>query len=319
MLMIQGKRVDDPQHVYIIAEAAGSHCQDYATAEALVRAAAWAGADAIKFQTIDPARIAADIPFPFGHDPQTDAWARRLGVTSFRDLYRHGGLPRPWHAPLRDLAHTLGLAFLSSPFDLDSARFLVEEIGVPALKIASGNLTFPPLLQYAAQHPIPTLLSTGAATLAEVQTALDTLYVARGPAWSGVVLLHCVSVYPCPLEALNLFALSTLRSCVEAGAVGFSDHTTNRDVVPALAVAYGATVYEKHLKLAEDMTSIDAAHSLTPAEFQHLVETIRLVPQLLGDGVKAPHPLEAHDRLWARRSPTDWLRPTDAARAGAWQ
>ena len=164
MLMIDGKRLNDPQRCYVIAEASGNHAQDYARAEALVYAAADAKADAIKFQTFTAEEIAADVPIPRGQGGAAhDAWLDRLGAQSLRDLFQHGGLPRPWHFELKRLAEMMGLTFLSTPFSLDAARFLVEEVQVPALKIASGDLTFTPLLQYAASTGLPLLLSTGGA------------------------------------------------------------------------------------------------------------------------------------------------------------
>ena len=317
MLMIDGKRLDDPQRCYVIAEASGNHAQDYARAEALVYAAAEAQADAIKFQTFTADEIAADVPIPRGRGGAAhDAWLERLGAQSLRDLCRHGGLPRPWHFELKRLAEMMGLTFLSTPFSLDAARFLVEEVQVPALKIASGDLTFTPLLQYAASTGLPLLLSTGGATLAEVQQALHVI-TSQAQASTGVVVLQCVSSYPCPPDACNLRAIQTLQQRTLCDAVGWSDHTVDEALVPALAVALGATVIEKHLKLAEDDTSIDAGHSLAPAQFKRMVEVMRQTAAALGTGEKWPHALEAHDRLWARRG-SDGLRPTDAARAGRW-
>lgn len=315
-LAINGVRLDDSQRCYIIAEAAGSHHQDYATAEALVQAAAAAGADAVKFQTFTAEEICADVPILFGHDAAHDAWCQRQGVTRLRDLFSKGGLPRAWHGPLQRLAASLGLAFLSTPFSVDAARFLVAEVGVQALKIASGDLTFTPLLAYAASSGLPVLLSTGGATYAEVQQARDFLDTSSGFAVAGLVLMHCVSVYPCAEALANLAALTRMQTLGEA--VGFSDHTLSDDLVPALAVAHGVTVYEKHIRLATDTSSIDAGHSLTPAQFQRMVEVIRRVPVILGVGVKQPHIAEMHDRLWARRG-SDGLRPTDAARQGRWE
>jgi sialic acid synthase SpsE len=317
MLTINGVRVDDPQRPYIIAEAAGSHGQDYATAQNLVRVAADAGADAIKFQTFRAEWIAApDIVIPRGQGGSAhDAWLDRLGVVTLRDLFRWGGLPREWHKPLQVLAADCGITFLSTPFSLEDARFLVEDIGVPAVKIASGDLTFVPLLQYADSTNLPLIVSTGGATFAEVKHAVFTHCKA---AWSArrLVLMHCCSVYPAPEDSVNLRAIHALQACL--CPVGYSDHTLSAEVVPALAMATGAVCLEKHLRLEGDSTTVDAGHSLTPAQFRQMVETVRQVPAILGDGIKQPHALEMHDRLFARRSPEDWLRPTQAAREGTW-
>jgi sialic acid synthase SpsE len=317
MLTINGVRLDDPQRPYIIAEMSGNHGQDYTTAQNLVRAAAEAGCDAIKAQTFTAETIAADIPIPrrLGGAAH-DAWLDRLGVRTMRDLFQYGGLPRKWHISLQRLAEDCDISFLSTPFSVEDAKFLVEYVGVHALKIASGDLTFTPLLAYADQTGLPILLSTGGATLDEVKTAvvegLEETWLA-----GNLVLLHCCSAYPAPPEAVNLRAIRTLQDFV--CAVGYSDHSLSADVIPALAVANGASVVEKHLCLEGDETSIDAGHSLIPSQFRHMVEVIRNVPAILGSGVKQPHALERHDICWARRSPEDWLRPTQKARDGNWE
>ena len=306
-----------PDHpVFVIAEASGNHGQDYATAEALVHAAADAGADAVKFQTFTAAEICADVLFPFGHDAAHDAWARGLGVERLRDLFALGGLPRAWHAPLKALAESLGLVFLSTPFSIDAARFLVEDVGVLALKIASGDLTFTPLLEYAASTRLPVLLSTGGATLDEVRVACNVL-TSDWPHWGDLVLMHCVSIYPCLIIEANLRAISTLYEECQ-WTMGFSDHTRSTDLIPAMAIALGCAVLEKHFCLAEDSTSVDVAHSLTPAQLTAYVHTARRASMILGHGRKEPHALEMHDRKWSRRNPIDWLRPTQEARDGDW-
>lgn len=323
-LTINGTRLDDPQRPYIVAEMSGNHNQDYATAVALIHAAADAGADAVKTQTFTAEEICADIPFPFGHNATHDAWARGLGVVGMRDLFRIGGLPRAWHKPLKDVAESRGIAFLSTPFSVDAAKFLVEEIGVPALKIASGDLTFTPLLRYAATTGLPVILSTGGATLDEVETALHTINLACMNI-IPVAVLHCVSVYPCADMLANLRAIATMReqffnmALSAPMALGFSDHTLSYDLVSSLAVACGATVLEKHIKLTKDKTSIDAAHSLPPYHFSRYADAARRASAILGHGRKEPHALERHDKLWARRDSSDWLRPTAAARQGAWE
>lgn len=315
-LRINGKPLDDPHRTYVIAEMSGNHGQDYVKAVALVFAAAEAGADAIKTQTFLPEEIAADIPFPYGHDPSTDAWARGLGVTRFPDLFTHGGLPRAWHKPLKTLAESLGLAFLSTPFSLDAARFLVEDVGVPALKIASGDLTFTPLLDYVNETELPLIVSTGGATEEE---CYGMMIEHLREAWTEerLVLLHCVSTYPATSDMLNLRCIQAMREELDV-PVGFSDHTLSTQLVPVMAVALGAVVIEKHLRLADDETSIDVGHSLTPQHFAAMVTAIRQANATLGDGIKRPHPSELHDRLWGRRSAIDGLRPTEEARQGRW-
>ena len=319
---INNVRFDDPQRCYIIAEMSGGHQQDYAVAEQLVAEAAEAGADAVKLQTFEPEDICADIPLPFGHNPEHDAWLQGLGVTRMRELFALGGFPRAWTLRLKRFAETCDIELISTPFSVDAARFLVEEIGVKAIKIASGDLTFTPLLEYAGSTGLPLLVSTGMATIEEVQQAYETIRYAKGTiSRFPIGFFHCVSTYPCPADAANIRAIYEIVDAYADGyaAVGFSDHTLSYDLVPALAVAMGATLYEKHIRLADDTSSVDAPHSLPPAQFKKMVEVIRSVPSMLGDGVKRPHPLEMHDRLWARRDPSDWLRPTHEARGGRWE
>lgn len=311
---LSNRPLTDPNQIYVIAEASGNHNQDRQQARLLVQAAAAAGADAVKMQTFVPEEICADVPILFGHDAAHDAWCRNLGVTRLRELFAKGGLPRAWHRDLKQEAEDLGIDFLSTPFSVDAAKFLVEEIGVRALKIASGDLTFAPLHQYAASTGLPVIISTGGATLDEIAAVLPLFIVDI----QRFIVLHCVSIYPCPDLAANLSAIATLRETFEV-MVGFSDHTLSCDIIPALAVAQGATVLEKHLRLSGDTTSVDAAHALDPTQFKRYVAIARSVQDILGHGRKEPHPGELHDRKWARRDPSDWLRPVQAAREGDWE
>ena len=302
--------------VYVVAEVSSNHCQDFTTARMLIEAAAGAGASAIKMQTFTPDEIAINLPILTGYDAAHDAWLARLGVTTLHGLYSQGGLPRPWHKALQHIAEDVGLHFLSTPFSVDAARFLVEEIGVPALKIASGDLTFTPLLEYAASTGLPLLVSTGMATMNEVNQAVF------GPLCSvweekRLCVLHCTSSYPLDPRQANLQTLLTLHDMLRC-EIGYSDHSTDAEILPALAVAFGSVVYEKHLRLDDAHGSPDAGHSLTVAQFARMVKVIRAVPQWLGDGVKQPQESEAHERLWTRRSMEDWLRPTTEARVGRW-
>lgn len=302
--------------VFVIAEASANHCQDFKMAVALVEVAKFVGADAIKFQTFDPQTIAFDMPILTGHDAVHDAWLAHMGVTTLHQLYAKGGLPRAWHRELKHIADDLGLVFLSTPFSIDAAKFLVCEIGVSALKIASGDLTFRPLLEYATSTGLPLLVSTGMATMEEVWAAtIVPLY----QAWlrEKLCLLHCTSSYPLLETQANLSAIVMMHDRMKC-PIGYSDHTVSIDLIPALAVSQGACVYEKHLRLDAAEGSPDAGHSLTPGQFVRMVEVIRSVPQWLGDGIKTPQANEAHELLWTRRSPNDWLRPTEAARAGRW-
>jgi sialic acid synthase SpsE len=316
-LCVGGRRIGPDQPPYVIAEISANHEHERVRAEALVFAAALAGASAVKFQTFAPEDLAAPhVLVPQGYDLAHDQWLVALGVREFRDLFAHGGLPPAWHRPLKLLAEGLGLHFLSTPFSLAAAQFLVEDVGVPALKIASGDLPFTPLLRYVATTGLPVFLSTGGATLAEVEQAVTELWQ---PYMAGrLVLLHCVSHYPMAPEEANLRAIRTLAMSFPRAQVGWSDHSLSADLVPALAVREGACVIEKHLTWDRAEGRVDAGHSLTPAEFARMVRAVRGVRAMRGSGVKGPQPSEGHDRLWARRAAHDWLRPTPEAREGRW-
>ena len=312
-MSLSNRPFTDPAQPYVIAEASGNHNQDRHQARLLVQAAAASGADAVKMQTFTSEEICADVPILFGHDAAHDAWCRNLRVTRMRDLFAKGGLPRAWHRDLKQEAEDLGIDFLSTPFSVDAARFLVEELGVRALKIASGDVTFVPLHRYAASTGLPVIMSTGGATLPEIRLALETYHLQP----SAVTLLQCRSIYPCAPRILDLASLATLRHKFQV-PVGLSDHTLSTDLVPAMAVAYGAVMFEKHLRLATDTSSVDVGHSLDPEAFRRYVETIRRCTEIRGTGTKEPHPLELHDRVWARRDPSDWLRPVRRGREGEW-
>lgn len=324
-LKIGNRRIDDPKNIFVVAELSGNHGQSYKQAERLVAAAAEAGANAIKVQTFEPEEICADIPLPLGKNTEADAWFTKLGVTRMRELFSKGGFPRKWHKRLRNFAVRQGVEFLSTPFSVSAARFLVEEVGVHALKIASGDLTFKPLLIYAAtRSDVPILWSTGGATLDEIyETATSVLY--RPLANGRLAIFHCVSIYPCPDVYANLNAIKAIKqrfdvlpTTIPKPVMGWSDHTLSSILVPALAISCGATVIEKHIRLANDTTSVDVGHSLDPQEFGRMVREIRHTVNTLGELTKEPQAGEMHDRLWARRG-KDGLRPTDEARAGQWE
>lgn len=315
---IEGKRFDDPKRPYIIAEASGNHNKDIGVAHALVDAAASAGADAIKFQTFTASEIASDTPLLWGHDDLNDAKMKRLNAKTLRDQFEYGGLPRDWHMELKKHAGDVGLTFLSTPFSPSSLKFLIEEIGVPALKIASGDLTYTPLLNMANDSGLPVILSTGMGTLQEIRNAVSHC-LPKTYSSKRLAILHCRSIYPCPPEWLNMRAIARLRYLFPGAAIGFSDHTIRTWwAVPSLAVSLGATVFEKHLKMTQS-EGPDIDHSITPPLFAEYVRTIRDTVTILGEEEVGPHPQEAHDRLWGRRSVRDWKRPQDEARQGQWE
>ena len=249
---------------FVIAEAGVNHGGDLYQAKCLALVASHAGANAIKIQTFDAAKL----------DPP----GKR------RELLHRFELTQQQHIELRDFAGEIGIEFMSTPFDPDSLRFLVE-IGVKRIKIASGQLDNWPLLEAARDSGVPILLSTGMATYQQIASALATTGASR------TTLLHCTSAYPCPAEDVNLRALATLRANF-GGEVGFSDHSEGIEAAIA-AVALGATVIEKHLTLDRNAEGPDHKASIEPDEFARMVAGVRRVEAMMGDGIKQPRPSEA--------------------------
>lgn len=283
---LAGRTVGDGLPALVIAEAGVNHNGDPDLALRLVDAAADAGADAVKFQTFDP-------------DELVTAGARRAayqladGPDPQREMLRRLTLPPAEFRRLQRRARERGLLFLSTPFDLPSLNVLME-LGVPAIKVGSGDLTNLPFLRQVGGTGLPALLSTGMGTMGEIEEALAAL--GRAP----VVLLHCVSSYPAEPGDCNLRAMATMRAAFGL-PVGFSDHTRGSEIALA-AVGLGAAVIEKHLTLDRSLPGPDHAASLEPHEFAAMVRGIRAVEAALGDGIKRPRPAEADVMAAARRS-----------------
>lgn len=292
-------RILDPDApCFVIAEAGVNHNGDPALAHRLVEAAASTGADAVKFQTFRAAllvtrdaRKAAYQVERTGADDGQEAMLAALEL-SF-DTFR----------ALKDHAESLGLAFLSTPFDVPALEFLAG-LGVGALKLSSGEVTHRALLESAGATGLPVLLSTGMSTLADVEGALlDVASGRRRAALTGpppLVLLHCVSSYPARAEDVHLRAMPRMGALFGV-PVGYSDHTPGIELAP-LAVALGARVFEKHLTLDRALPGPDHAASLEPAAFAEMIARMRLARVFLGSAAKAPAPVELEVMQVARRS-----------------
>ena len=197
-------------------------------------------------------------------------------------------LSRAQHERIRDHCNAIGIEFFSTPFSLQAVDMLVA-LGVKRIKMPSGELTHRALIEHACATGLPVLLSTGMASLAEVQQALQWARGARG-SLDGLAVLHCTSAYPASDEALNLRAITTMRGTLGL-PVGYSDHSLGIEASLA-AVALGATVIEKHLTLDRKLPGPDHAASLQPDEFGLMVTGIRRIGAMLGDGIKQPRPEE---------------------------
>lgn len=276
---------------FIIAEAGVNHNGDMEIARRLVEAAADAGADAVKFQTFKAAKfVSAHAPKANYQLANTSASETQMAMLQKLEL-SHAA-----HFELIDLCRQRDILFLSSPFEEESASFLAE-INVAALKIPSGEITNIPFLQYVAGLGCPIILSSGMATLAEVDEALRTL---RESGCYSVGLLHCVSNYPAVPADCNLRAMETMATAFQV-PVGFSDHTLGSEVAFA-AVALGATIIEKHITLDKNMSGPDQLTSLEPQELIKFVRGIRAVESALGDGRKEPAASERNTAMVARKS-----------------
>lgn len=287
---IGGRRVGGGERPYVIAEAGVNHNGDPALARRLIDAASDAGADAVKFQTFRADRLALD------DAPQAAYQRDGAGASSQVEMLRRLELPTEALGDLRAHASGRGIAFLSSPFDIESVELLVS-LGVPAIKIGSGDLTNLFLLRSVADRGIPVVLSTGMATLEEVDLAMSDIRDHGNP---PVVLLHCVSVYPADAAMVNLRVMATLEGRYGV-PVGFSDHTVGLGV-PVAAAALGAAVIEKHLTLDRSLPGPDHAASLDPDSFARMVAAIHEAHAAVGNGTKAPVEAELPIRAVVRRS-----------------
>jgi N-acetylneuraminate synthase len=268
---IAGRSIGPGHPVYIVAELSANHHQNLETAKALVRAAAAAGADAVKLQTYTADTITIDAhsgPFQIGEGTIWDG--------TLHDLYREAHTPWAWYAELAALAAHAGLQCFSTPFDATAVEFL-ETQAVPAYKVASFELVDIPLLRLIAGKGKPMILSTGMATLEEIDEAVRAV---RATKPVPLALLRTSSAYPAPPNEMDLRAIPYLAE--RFGAVGgLSDHTLGL-AVPVAAVALGAHIVEKHLTLSRAERGPDSAFSLEPGEFAAMVEAVRTAEQALG-------------------------------------
>jgi N-acetylneuraminate synthase len=286
-----GRKVGTGQPCFIIAEAGVNHNGDVALAERLVDAAVRAGADAVKFQTFEAERLISAAA------PKAE-YQLRAGDPreSQLDMVRRLELSPEEYRQLAAYCERRRILFLSTPFDRKSVDLLVE-LGVPALKVGSGEITHWPFLEHVARSGLPIILSTGMAHLGEVDEAVRVVQSAGN---GELALLHCVSNYPADPEDANLRAMRTMAVAFQL-PVGYSDHTLGIEVSLA-AVALGACIIEKHFTLDRDLPGPDHRASLEPRELAALVRGIRIVESALGHGLKCPAPSEANTTAVARRS-----------------
>jgi len=262
------------QTPFIIAELSGNHNQDFTLAKAMIEAAAKAGVDAIKLQTYTADSMTLNVR---NDEFMVSAEGSLWQGDNLYDLYAKASTPYEWHKPLFDYANSLGLLAFSSPFDIDAVHFL-ESLDVPLYKIASFELTDLPLIEAVARTGKPMIMSTGMATKAEIEEAVNLV---RSIGDNDITLLKCTSTYPAKIDDSNLVTLSDLASTFGC-KVGLSDHT--QGIASAVAAtALGACVIEKHFVLDRNAGGVDAAFSMEPAELTLLVNTCHQAAASLGE------------------------------------
>jgi len=277
----------------IIAEAGVNHNGDMTMACALIDAAADAGADLVKFQTFDADRLVTGNARKADYQTKTTA-----ADESQRDMLKRLELSAAMHEQL--IAHSArrGIEFFSTAFDLDSLDYLMG-LGMARIKVPSGEITNLPYLRKVGSYGKPVILSTGMATLGDIEAAVAVLEAAGTPR-DRITVLHCSTEYPAPMAEVNLLAMPALARAFGV-RVGYSDHTEGIEVAIA-AVALGACVIEKHFTLDRSLPGPDHRASIEPDELARMVSSIRNIELALGDGVKRPSASEEKNRLVARKS-----------------
>nr|HPM11837.1 pseudaminic acid synthase [Paludibacter sp.] len=289
-ISINNRSVGSSSPVYIIAELSANHNQDFEQAVQLIKSAKEAGADAIKLQTYTPDTITIDCDNEYFRIGKGTLWEGR----NLYDLYKEAYTPWEWQPKLKQVANDLGMDLFSTPFDNTAVEFL-EKMDVPAYKIASFELVDIPLIQRVAKTGKPIIMSTGMATLAEIDEAVQA---AREAGCKELALLKCTSGYPADPAEMNL---RTIPHMTEAFGlpVGLSDHTLGI-AVPVAAIALGACIVEKHFTLSRSVPGPDSAFSLEPHEFKAMVEAIRITEKAMGVVNYAVTEKEAASRVFRR-------------------
>lgn len=287
-VLIDGRTVGGDAPAYVVAEAGANHDGELAKAKRLIDAAAEAGVDAVKFQNYTAERLVTRDAKKY--------WGDREG-TQYETFAQLDVLDREDYLEMAAYANDRDVTYLSTPFD-ESAVDLLADIGVPAYKVASGDLTHHPLVEYVAQQGKPVILSTGMATIEEVREAVEVIEATGN---EQIVLLHCITKYPTPVEHANLRMMETLMTEFDY-PVGLSDHTEGT-TVPTAAAAMGAALVEKHFTFDTSLeTSPDHRLSADTDEMGAIVDQTREVHRAMGSPEKGPVEIERYGVERARRS-----------------
>jgi N-acetylneuraminate synthase len=303
-IRVGNKLIGEGEPVFVIGEAGSNHDGNLGKAKKLVEAAAEAGADAVKFQLFKADKV-------YVKNAGRADYLR--DKRSMNEILKKMELPVQWIGELMDCSKENGLIFFSSVLSEEAVDALTA-LEAPAFKIPSYELTHLPLVKYAASKGRPVIMSTGMATLQEVREAVETVYSTGN---RQLALMHCIGAYPAPLEQCNLNAIKTMQKEFLV-PVGYSDHTLEPADAPALAVALGASLVEKHFTLSKQGEGPDHKYALEPSELKQMVQEIRRVEKMggkekqkmleepgakkiLGNGVLGPQPAEKELREFARR------------------
>lgn len=275
-IKINTRLIGDGEPTFIIAEAGANHNRNFDMAKQLIDVAADAKADAVKFQTYSAETL---------YSKKTPIFSKDNGIKPY-DLIKNVELPRDWQPKLAQYAEEKGIMFLSTPFDYVAVDEL-DELNIPVFKFASFEIVDLELLKYAAAKQKPMIISTGMASLGDIEDAIAAIHSTGN---DNIILLHCNSLYPTPPDVVNLKAIETMRQAFKL-PVGFSDHTNGIHVSLA-AVAMGACVIEKHFTLDRSLPGPDHPYAIEPDELKELVSCIRDIDAAKGNGIKQRCSLE---------------------------
>ena len=276
----------------IIAEAGVNHNGDINLAHKMIKVAAKAGADIIKFQTFKSNKLSTPYACKANYQKiNSDANSQQEMLSDLEINYSD-------HKKLKETCEKYGIEFLSSGFDLESLNFL-EKLDLKRLKIPSGEITNIPYLRKAASINKPLILSSGMSNLAEIENAIN-IFEKAGINRNMITVLHCTTEYPTPYSEVNLKAILTIKNALKV-SVGYSDHTLGIEV-PIAAVALGASIIEKHFTLDKNLSGPDHRASLEPDEFSRMVRSIRKIEKSLGDGIKRATNSELLNKNAVRKS-----------------
>ena len=270
--VINQRSIGSGKSVYIIAELSANHNHDFNQAVKLIHAAKEAGADAVKLQTYTPDTLTINCENKYFKIGEGTIWEGK----NLYSLYQEAYTPWEWQPDLKKIANDLGMDLFSTPFDFSSVDFL-EKMNVPTYKIASFEIVDIPLIQKIARSGKPIIMSTGMASLAEIEEAVDAI---RNEGNDQIALLKCTSAYPALPEDINLKTIPDMAKKFNV-PVGISDHTLGI-TVPIAAVALGACIVEKHFTLSRKNPGPDSSFSLEPHEFRTMVDSIRETEKALG-------------------------------------